>query len=189
MRATPRDSCSNCLSSGIKCQSTLPRKQRVYGSVESLSLRYRALEALVQGLLDPEAKAKGAHDGHLSDDESMLDDGTPEGPSSRAAALDIDTLYRAAAERNIPMPSREDMTPASDIFAASSQPSSSSAGPASASHHPLPTIVQPPIPPSGTSTSASISANTTSLPPLSHMASLIPADGSVLPFQDRKSVV
>ncbi|EPE04871.1 nucleus protein [Ophiostoma piceae UAMH 11346] len=176
MRASPRDPCSNCIASRIKCQSTLPRKQRVYGSVESLSLRYRALEALVQGLLDPDGKAKSAQGDHASDDESMLDDGAAEGASSRTAALDIDALYRAAAERDIPMPPRDDMTPANEIFAASSQAGgSSSAGPALGASHSLPTIVQPPVPPPGTST--------TSLPSLSSVASLIPADGSVLPFQ------
>lgn len=47
-------SCSNCVDAGIACQMTLPRKQRVYGSVESLDARYRALDALVK-VLFPDA--------------------------------------------------------------------------------------------------------------------------------------
>jgi proline utilization trans-activator len=42
--------CKNCLGAGIECVTTLPRKQRIYGSVENLDRRYRALDALVSGL-------------------------------------------------------------------------------------------------------------------------------------------
>lgn len=59
----------------------------MYGSLESLSIRYRALDALVKGLLQGE-------DTH-----------------------DIDTLYRIAAEKCIPMPDVDDQTPTQDIFA------------------------------------------------------------------------
>lgn len=59
----------------------------MYGSLESLSIRYRALDALVKGLLQGE-------DTH-----------------------DIDTLYRVAAEKGIPMPDIDDQTPTQDIFA------------------------------------------------------------------------
>ncbi|KAI0171699.1 hypothetical protein GGR52DRAFT_434437 [Hypoxylon sp. FL1284] len=52
--------CKLCIETGISCVTTMPRKQRVYGSVENLDKRYRALEALVSGLfpdLDPRASA------------------------------------------------------------------------------------------------------------------------------------
>ncbi|RFU29415.1 hypothetical protein B7463_g6925, partial [Scytalidium lignicola] len=42
--------CQSCIESGVKCESTLPRKQRIYGSVENLNLRYRMLDAIVKGL-------------------------------------------------------------------------------------------------------------------------------------------
>lgn len=42
--------CTNCQAAGVECESKLPRKQRLYGSVESLSLRYRVLDALAKGL-------------------------------------------------------------------------------------------------------------------------------------------
>jgi proline utilization trans-activator len=45
-----QEPCQSCVESGVKCQSTLPRKQRIYGSVENLSLRYRVLDAIVKGL-------------------------------------------------------------------------------------------------------------------------------------------
>jgi proline utilization trans-activator len=50
VRASDQEDCSNCTGAGTKCESTLPRKHRVYGSVESFGLRYRALDALVRGL-------------------------------------------------------------------------------------------------------------------------------------------
>ncbi|KAI2602482.1 hypothetical protein GGR54DRAFT_499912 [Hypoxylon sp. NC1633] len=53
--------CKLCLETGIPCVTTMPRKQRVYGSVENLDRRYRALEALVSGLfpdLNPRASAE-----------------------------------------------------------------------------------------------------------------------------------
>lgn len=42
--------CQSCVEIDVKCESTLPRKQRIYGSVENLSLRYRVLDAIVKGL-------------------------------------------------------------------------------------------------------------------------------------------
>lgn len=49
-----QDSCRYCLQHRIECQTTQPRKKRLYGSVESLGNRLGLLEALVKGLL-PEA--------------------------------------------------------------------------------------------------------------------------------------
>ncbi|KAH8810817.1 fungal-specific transcription factor domain-containing protein [Xylogone sp. PMI_703] len=40
--------CKNCIDSGSLCESTLPRKQRVYGSIEKTNSRYRILDALVK---------------------------------------------------------------------------------------------------------------------------------------------
>ncbi|TEY57614.1 hypothetical protein BOTCAL_0211g00010 [Botryotinia calthae] len=45
------DPCENCIEARVECKSTLPRKTRIYGSVETLSMRYRVLDALVKGLL------------------------------------------------------------------------------------------------------------------------------------------
>ncbi|OTA52986.1 hypothetical protein K449DRAFT_390578 [Hypoxylon sp. EC38] len=53
--------CKLCIETGIPCVTTMPRKQRIYGSVENLDKRYRALEALVSGLfpdLNPRATAE-----------------------------------------------------------------------------------------------------------------------------------
>ncbi|KAI1330629.1 fungal-specific transcription factor domain-containing protein [Xylariaceae sp. FL0255] len=47
--------CVNCLAQGAPCTYTLPRKTRLYGSVEDLSDRFRCLEALVQGAFPNEA--------------------------------------------------------------------------------------------------------------------------------------
>ena len=46
--------CADCKMNGIQCESRIPRKQRVYGSVETLSLHYRALESLLSGLFPHE---------------------------------------------------------------------------------------------------------------------------------------
>ena len=48
--ADANDACQSCLEVGAKCESTLPRKTRIYGSVETLSVRYRVLDALIKGL-------------------------------------------------------------------------------------------------------------------------------------------
>jgi len=74
--------CADCKAAGVQCESKLPRKQRVYGSVETLSLRYRALESLVKGLFPNE----NVHD--------------------------TETLFKLAAARNISMPASDDFTPA-----------------------------------------------------------------------------
>lgn len=49
-RSDSQESCQSCLEVAAKCESTLPRKTRIYGSVETLSSRYRALDALIKGL-------------------------------------------------------------------------------------------------------------------------------------------
>ncbi|RDW64681.1 hypothetical protein BP6252_10332 [Coleophoma cylindrospora] len=45
-----QEACQACAENGVKCESTLPRKQRIYGSIETLSIRYRVLDALIKGL-------------------------------------------------------------------------------------------------------------------------------------------
>ncbi|KAL6712678.1 hypothetical protein ACN47E_000555 [Coniothyrium glycines] len=82
IRNSPDEPCADCKLSGVHCESKLPRKQRVYGSVETLSLRYRALESLVKGLF----------------------------PSDNIQ--DVNVLFKIAAAHNIPMPASDDYTPA-----------------------------------------------------------------------------
>lgn len=95
IRANPDEPCADCKLNGVQCESNLPRKQRVYGSVETLSLRYRALESLIKGLFPQEN------------------------------VQDLNTIFRIAAARNIPMPANDDYTPA-DIFHDSGQHPSTS---------------------------------------------------------------
>lgn len=82
IRDNPDEPCADCKMSGVLCESKLPRKQRVYGSVETLSLRYRALESLIKGLF-PQDNVQ-----------------------------DVNVLFRLAAERKIPMPANDDFRPA-----------------------------------------------------------------------------
>jgi hypothetical protein len=56
-----QDSCRYCLAHDIECQTTQPRKKRLYGSVEGLSSRMALLESLVKGLL-PEADVSNLDD-------------------------------------------------------------------------------------------------------------------------------
>ncbi|KAI1495992.1 fungal-specific transcription factor domain-containing protein [Biscogniauxia marginata] len=53
--------CKLCTAAGIPCVTSMPRKQRVYGSVEDLDKRYRALESLVSGVF-PGLNAKATAD-------------------------------------------------------------------------------------------------------------------------------
>lgn len=84
------EACVSCVKAGITCQTTLPRKTRIYGSVESLSIRYRALDALVKGLFPDQDTA------------------------------DTKTLFRLAQERKIPMPDATDESAENDLFQGSS---------------------------------------------------------------------
>ncbi|THU94007.1 hypothetical protein K435DRAFT_967041 [Dendrothele bispora CBS 962.96] len=43
--------CAACAQAAEICESTLPRKQRVYASINQLSIRYRALDHLLRQLL------------------------------------------------------------------------------------------------------------------------------------------
>lgn len=93
IRDSPEEPCADCKLSGVLCESKLPRKQRVYGSVETLSLRYRALESLVKGLF-PQDNIQ-----------------------------DVNVLFKLAAERNILMPATDDYRPADIFSSAHSQSS------------------------------------------------------------------
>ncbi|KAF7867252.1 hypothetical protein EAF04_005335 [Stromatinia cepivora] len=42
--------CQNCVDASVDCESTFPRKTRIYGSVETLSMRYRVLDSLIKGM-------------------------------------------------------------------------------------------------------------------------------------------
>lgn len=42
--------CKTCVNAGIECETTLPRRQRMYEGLEQLDQRYRALDALAIGL-------------------------------------------------------------------------------------------------------------------------------------------
>lgn len=44
------DTCTECLKAGSTCTRTLPRKKRVYGSIDVLSMHYQALMILVKKL-------------------------------------------------------------------------------------------------------------------------------------------
>lgn len=94
IRDNPDDPCADCRMSGVLCESKLPRKQRVYGSVETLSLRYRALESLVKGLF-PQDNTQ-----------------------------DVNTLFKLAADRNISMPANDDFRPADIFSSPTQQRSS-----------------------------------------------------------------
>jgi proline utilization trans-activator len=82
IRDNTDEPCADCRLSGVQCESKLPRKQRVYGSVETLSLRYRALESLVKGLFPQENTS------------------------------DTTVIFALASARNIQMPAQDDFTPA-----------------------------------------------------------------------------
>ena len=87
VRSTPQDACTNCVANNVECENKHARKQRVYGSIESLSLRFRALEALIEGLFPGEYTKS------------------------------IDGLYRLAERSGIPLPSRDDESKAEGLFA------------------------------------------------------------------------
>jgi proline utilization trans-activator len=92
IRENADEICADCRISGVHCESKLPRKQRVYGSVETLSLRYRALEALVKGLF-PEENVQ-----------------------------DTNVIFTLASARKIPMPASDDYTPADIFHSTSQRP-------------------------------------------------------------------
>ena len=84
--ADANDPCQSCLEVGVSCESTLPRKTRIYGSVETLSLRYRVLDALMKGLYP------------YKDTNN------------------IDTLYAIAEAHDITLPAFNDQTVAEEVF-------------------------------------------------------------------------
>jgi proline utilization trans-activator len=86
LRSSGDDSCQSCLEVGVNCESTLPRKTRIYGSVETLSLRYRVLDALIKGLYPHK------------DTNS------------------IETLYAIAEANNVTLPTFDEQSVAEEVF-------------------------------------------------------------------------
>ncbi|EPE28175.1 Zn2/Cys6 DNA-binding protein [Glarea lozoyensis ATCC 20868] len=84
--ADAHDACVSCLEVGAKCESTLPRKTRIYGSVETLSVRYRVLDTLIKGLF----------------------------PSNDTN--NIDELYSIAEDHGIALPVFNEQTVADEVF-------------------------------------------------------------------------
>jgi proline utilization trans-activator len=78
--------CQSCLEVGVQCESTLPRKTRIYGSVETLSVRYRVLDALIKGLY-PQKDTNS-----------------------------IDALYAIAEAHDIAIPTFDEQTVAEEVF-------------------------------------------------------------------------
>lgn len=72
--------CQNCIKLQVACQSALPRKKRIYGSVESLGTRFNVLELLIKDLLPDEDTSN------------------------------TDRLLEIAKSRNLPMPGNTDHT-------------------------------------------------------------------------------
>lgn len=80
------EACQSCLEVGVNCESTLPRKTRIYGSVETLSIRYRVLDALIKGLY-------------------------PDKDTNN-----IETLYAIAESHKIELPQFDEQTVAEEVF-------------------------------------------------------------------------
>jgi proline utilization trans-activator len=80
------EACQSCLEVGVNCESTLPRKTRIYGSVETLSVRYRVLDALIKGLY-------------------------PQKDTNN-----IETLYAIAEANDITLPTFDEQTVAEEVF-------------------------------------------------------------------------
>jgi len=86
LRNDSNESCQSCLDNNAPCESNLPRKTRIYGSVETLSLRYRMLDALLKGLF-------------------------PEKDTTN-----IEVLYEIAASHGIKLPDTNEKYRVEDIF-------------------------------------------------------------------------
>lgn len=118
--------CQACVEAQVQCTSDSPRRIRVYGSVESLSLRFRVLEALV----------KGVFPGKDTDD--------------------IDVLYEIAAEHHITLPKLTDdthtHTPIMDVFSkipegvAAASPAHSDGSQQTMKDEPTPTVKSTTLP-------------------------------------------
>lgn len=83
-----QDACRYCLQHNIECQTTQPRKKRLYGSVESLGNRLNLLESLVKGLL-PEADVSNLEE--MRQLGTSLGIAVPDSPTQDAAADRLDT--------------------------------------------------------------------------------------------------
>ncbi|KAK6848799.1 hypothetical protein PG995_012632 [Apiospora arundinis] len=79
--------CKLCIEAGIQCVTTMPRKHRIYGSVESLDRRYRAIDALIRGLhpqlgAEPTAEEVIAYGRELGLEMPDFDGNAPETPQT-----------------------------------------------------------------------------------------------------------
>ncbi|KAJ8115610.1 hypothetical protein OPT61_g2783 [Boeremia exigua] len=131
IRDSPDEPCADCKMSGVSCESKLPRKQRVYGSVETLSLRYRALESLVKGLF-PQDNVQ-----------------------------DVNVLFKLATERNIPMPANDDFRPADIFSSPSQSRMSQSSQQHMSTHHSTQSMISPQTAESSRSTTTTSPMSTT----------------------------
>jgi proline utilization trans-activator len=91
-----QEACQSCLEAGVNCESTLPRKTRIYGSVETLSVRYRVLDALIKGLYP------------------------------HKDTNNLETLYAIAEAHDIALPTFDEQTVAEEVFSQPPKPSGSS---------------------------------------------------------------
>lgn len=78
------ETCTECLKAGISCTRELPRKKRVYGSVETLSLHYQALLLVIRDLYpDRDCETLGgildiAKERNIEIPENLEPEGVPE---------------------------------------------------------------------------------------------------------------
>jgi proline utilization trans-activator len=91
-----QEACQSCLEAGVNCESTLPRKTRIYGSVETLSVRYRVLDALIKGLYP------------------------------HKDTNNLETLYAIAEAHDIALPTFDEQTVADEVFSQPPKPPGSS---------------------------------------------------------------
>ncbi|KAL1595947.1 hypothetical protein SLS60_009637 [Paraconiothyrium brasiliense] len=89
------DACRYCIQHNIDCQTTQPRKKRLYGSVESLGNRLALLESLVKGLL-PDADVSNLEE--LRQLGNSLGIAIPESPGADAGAEQVNTPGTEAEE-------------------------------------------------------------------------------------------
>ncbi|KAF2440848.1 hypothetical protein P171DRAFT_434596 [Karstenula rhodostoma CBS 690.94] len=94
-REPGHDACRYCLQHNVECQTTQPRKKRLYGSVESLGNRLALLESLVKGLL-PDADVSNLDE--LRQLATSLGIAIPDSPGADAGADLVNTPATEAEE-------------------------------------------------------------------------------------------
>lgn len=48
IRLVEGEDCAACNQAGLACETTIPRKQRIYSSEDQLPLRYKVMEAIMR---------------------------------------------------------------------------------------------------------------------------------------------